>query len=74
MNIANQFEKIDILFADNRFITVLEQMPASTMATIKIYRGAKGCRVDTVGLDAEMVRVSVAWGFTTRQPTGNVKR
>jgi hypothetical protein len=29
--------------------------------------GAKGCRVDTVGLDAEMIRVPVAWGFGPRQ-------
>lgn len=34
MDVAHQFEEIDFLFADNRFVSILKKMPMAAMALI----------------------------------------
>jgi len=38
VNIANQFEKIRLLFANDRFIAIMEEMAAAVMPQVKIDR------------------------------------
>ena len=37
MYVTNEFQKVWIFFTDNRFITILEKMPASPMTNVECY-------------------------------------